>query len=321
MLKADAYNHGAVEIARYVVDDVDWFGVANLEEGIKLRTNGIEKPILVSVFSISDCDGIVKYNLAPLIHSISQAKMLEYYGKCYNKKVRTHIKIDTGMNRLGIKTRKEYLALYEFIKSSNNLIIDGICTHYYDTNPKIIFQQDELFRKIIGTFEKDIIYHTASSNAMILTKDTHYDMVRVGLSAYGYSDYNDNFQPVMQVLSSVIAIKDVKKGEISGYNTFLADTDTKVAIIRGGYYDGITRDMVGCFVIINNKLCKIVAVCMDMSIVDIKDYKININDNVIVQGTMSSNNNNAKVLANQLVTIPYEILTKFKGRIKRVYYE
>lgn len=321
MLKANAYGHGAVEIARASVDIANWFGVANAEEGLKLRLYDIHKPILVTVFSKEDSELVVKYNLIPIIYNKEQIEELDKYGKLYNKVIDIHIKIDTGMNRLGVKSLQEFNEIINTIKCLSNINLQGICTHFYDNNLNTLRKQKAIFDRFTYNYKK-LILHSASSNAIEIGTDYHYDLVRVGISAYGYSDYCNKYQPVMSVLSKVIAIKNISAYETAGYSAnFRAYKDTRLAIIRGGYYDGIIRDMVGAKVIIRNTLATIVAICMDMSIVDVGSTPVNINDDVIIMGSLADKKISARELSDHCKTIPYEILTNIKGRIERIYYD
>lgn len=320
MLKANAYGHGAIEIAKATENLVDWFGVATSEEGVELRLNNIYKPILITVFSIKDCEIAVRYNLTPIIYSLEQVLELNQAAESKAKHINIHIKIDTGMNRLGLKSFEEFEELINTVKCLPNIQLEGICTHFYDNDINTLNNQKAVFDRFIYNY-KNVICHISSSNTVMIDSKYHYDMVRIGLLAYGYSDYK-GFQPVMNVLSEVITIKDVNRSESAGYSgIFKPFKNTRVAVIRGGYYDGVSRNLLGANVIINNNLCKIVAVCMDVTIIEIGNLNIRIGDNVIIIGTMSNNKNTAIELARHSGTIPYEILTNIKGRIERIYYD
>ena len=321
MLKADAYGHGALEIARIANEYVDYYGVANAEEGVYLRHNGITKPILITVYSSCDSRLIATNNLTPIIYDIKHAIDLNYIAAVVNKPIGIHIKIDTGMNRLGIKCYDELNKLIDTIKGLPNIRLEGLCTHYYDNDVINISKQNAIFERFVYD-KKNLLLHSASSNAMLIDSKCHYDMVRIGIAAYGYSEASNYYQPVMSVISKVIEIKKIRKGEGSGYNhMFKPHNDTTIAVIRGGYYDGITRNMVGCNVIINCHLCPIVAVCMDISMVEIGNNSVKVDDDVIVMGTMSQYKNTAIEIARHTKSIPYEVLTNIKGRIERIYYE
>lgn len=321
MLKGDAYGHGAVAVSKAADGIADWYGVATVEEGIELRINNITKPVLVTAYTPCDSIAIAQKNLTPIIYNLEQAEALSRAASSMRKIINIHVKVDTGMNRLGLKSLKEYQELINNIKCLPNLNLEGICTHFYDNNEETHIRQKAVFDRFLDNY-KGLIVHAASSNAVVSDSKYHYDMVRVGISAYGYSENVSYFQPVMSVLSSIIVIKDVQKGEVAGYSgVFKAYKDTRLAIIRGGYYEGISRSLTGADVIIGRHKCKIVAVCMDVTIADIEDKDINVNDSVIIIGTLSDQINNADTLAAHSGTIPYEILTNIKGRIERIYYD
>jgi alanine racemase len=320
MLKADAYGHGAVNIARASVEIVDYFGVASAEEGVELRLNGIHKPVLVTVFSAADSALVSKHNLTPIIYNTAHANALSLAAVRASRIINVHIKVDTGMNRLGVKTLEEYQTLVNAVKCLPNLSLEGVCTHFYDSGDSVLIRQKAVFDRFLDCY-RGAICHAASSNALIKDKAYHYDMVRVGIAAYGYSE-TEKYQPVMSVLSSVIAVKEVNKGEAAGYSAvYKAEKDTRLAIVRGGYYDGIMRSFTGANIIIGGKTARIVAVCMDVCIADIGDIEVKADDIVVIIGSMARYINTADEIALHSRTIPYEIMTGIKGRIERIYYD
>jgi alanine racemase len=320
MLKADGYNHGAEEIMRAAGDLVDLYGVASASEGAFLRSIGANKPILVTVFLPADAKMAAEFKLTPIVYDKLQLKTIQCAAKQLNTRVYAHIKVDTGMNRLGVKTLSEYQALLKYSEQFPNVIIEGICTHFYDNAREVLDKQKEKFERFIG-IRSGLTVHAAASGSAFKEKSLQYDFVRIGIAAYGYSELS-GIQPVMNSLSTVISVKAVKKGEVSGYSAiYKAEKDTNLAIIEGGYYDGITRNFVGANVILGGKFNKIVAICMDTFIVDVGNLDIKAGDKVIILGTLGRLRNTAECIGKLAGTVPYEILTGFKGRAQRIYYD
>lgn len=302
MVKADAYGHSAKRISKLIEKEVDYFGVATIKEGLELRKYGIKKPILVvGDFDTKQIKLAYINNIELTIHNkVSMERVLKS-----NLKLNVHLKINTGMNRLGFKSVKEFKAVYEKLKNNCNVTIKGIFSHIlsgqYDENSNLQKQRFDKFIKLIDT--ENIILHIANSENS-LEKNMQYDMVRIGIGIYGYG--NKNLKPILKIVSNIIQISDVKRGEYVGYSKkYKAEKNIKVGMVFLGYYDGINRKLSGEYVIINNKKYKVIGnVCMDMFMVEVDD-SISCGDEVIVF-------TNAEEWAKKDYTIPYEILTRLK---------
>ncbi|HKL93910.1 MAG TPA: alanine racemase, partial [Clostridia bacterium] len=260
MVKADAYGHGLRQVAKATVDLVDFFGVATVEEGILLRRSGIVKPILVTIFSELEAVLAVKYGLSVAVFSEKQIIALHYAVEklrnkasrnfCDNKiksnsasdfeisNAKVHLKIDSGMNRLGVKTEEELKQLQKCISTCRNVEVEGCYSHLYNVNEKQ-YIRFEMLAKIAKDKFPNAILHISSSGAVCGNGLDKFDMVRVGIAGYGYGD--NNLKPVAEVVSQVIVAKQVKIGEHIGYGNFVAEHDCNIAVIFGGYADGITR--------------------------------------------------------------------------------
>lgn len=343
VLKADAYGHGIVEIARASEKfKADAVGVATVEEGIKIRKSGVKIPIIVLFQHFKSESGeVCKYDLTPVI---SDASCLPYYDKYLKRyggssKLKVYIKADTGLNRTGAKPN-EMLDLAKKVLSYTNLTLEGISTHYASADMTDLISKDftkkqiKTFNEVINNLKSNKIkintIHSANSAAILSYKKTIFDMVRAGIILYGYPPLNNDkvnndkekikIKPVMEVKSKVVLIKNLKKGESVSYgSTWKTNKDTKLALIPIGYADGISRKLSNNWEFkINNKYYPIRGrICMDLTMVEIFNDKINVEDEVLIFG--NDKKLNAETMAKKIKTIPHEILVRIGKRIKRVY--
>ena len=300
MVKANAYNHG-VEGVTYIANTiVDRYGVATLDEAIHLRNLGVEKPITLFLFEDKDIKDVINYQITPIVYNENTLCSVIYFN--YHN---FDIKIDTGMNRYGFKTIIEVSnALDHMIKI--NMIPRAIHTHF--SSEQSVFEQKECFDKLLESYSnrlnntKKIV--SASSG---IRKGLFLDGVRLGLDAYINA---------LEVSADIISIKNVKANEEVGYDgLYKPIRDTRIAVITGGYYDGIRRSYRGARALINGKECTIVGnVCMDSTLLDIGDIPAKVGDRVVILNsyTMPSYINIDKSSA-------YEVITAIKGRGKRIY--
>lgn len=299
MVKADAYGHGLCEIVDLLKKDVDYFGVSNIFEALKIREISKKSKILIvgKVFDFSKCKD---NNLEFMVENVRE---IEFVNKIECEKL-MHLKIDCGMNRYGVKEECELKSIRELCEH-NKISFNGVFTHFpYLSNKKITKNNYNNFLKkikILGNLSKNII-HFGGSN--IINYDFNYDMIRVGIGLYGYE--NINVVPIMKIFSKVLDIKEIKKDGYLGYNyEFKSNKDTKIAILSIGYGDGLLRLMKDEFVFINGKRCKIIGnICMDVCFIEINNIELNIGDYVEMVW-------NVEKIAKKSRTIPYEILTNF----------
>ncbi len=341
MIKASAYGSGSTEVARLLdYNGVDYFATAYPDEGIQLRNEGIKTPIMVLNAAAHTFDAMIRYQLEPEIYSHRQLNQLIEFLKVKNNlsarqsgnTIGIHLKIDTGMHRLGFED-KDITSLIQKLKDHSNIKVNSIFSHLAaseDPNDdNFTLQQIQIFEKIYTQITTKIGYkpmrHLLNSPGIIRFPQYQMDLVRLGIGLYGLdmSQTIENQLKIVHTLKATISqIREVNKGETIGYNrTELATSKLKIATISIGYADGLPR-LAGhrkYFVSIHDKLKPIVgSVCMDMCMVDITDdHQIKEGDEVIVFG----NNPSIKDLAAIAQTIPYEIFTNISERVKRVYFQ
>lgn len=332
MVKAFGYGSGGFEIAKLLQHHkVDYLGVAFADEGISLKNAGITLPIMVLNPETTSFSAIIQYKLEPEIYSL---KGLNAFLKiAENRKLKhfpVHIKLDTGMHRLGFEEGNldELIAI---LKDNKFVTVKSILSHMA-TSDDLKYQefansQIVLFEKLSSKLIKELqikpIRHILNTSGISNFPQAQYDMVRLGIGLYGVSNdveeqkYLDNVGTLKSIISQ---IRSIQAGESVGYGRrFVADKPTKIATIPIGYADGISRHWgngVG-FVTINNQKATIIgSVCMDMLMVDINEINCKEGDSVIIFGESPS----VSYIAEQLQTIPYEILTSISQRVKRVFY-
>lgn len=343
MVKADAYGHGFENICQILKDKVSFFGVATLEEALKIRKCGIKTPILV-VGICNDFHTALKNDISITIESEKQfLKILEDFkndesfknnenlknnenfkinknlknvkNNENNKKLKIHIKINSGMNRLGINNIKEFKNIINVLNKQKKIFFEGIFTHFATAgnDKKFFLKQLKFFKKFLSAVPQNYnpIKHLGGGDVLDIINLEEYQnyMFRVGLKLYVLPN------PVLKILSKIIKIHNLEKASRVGYsNGFICEKRCKIAVVPLGYADGINRKLSnGGFVKINNKDCKIVGnVCMDMFFVDVTGVNCKVGDEVIVF-------QNSQIWANLCQTIPYEILTNLKpSRMKYI---
>ena len=332
MVKAFGYGNGGFEIAKLLEHHkVDYLGVAFADEGISLKNAGITVPIMVLNPETTSFPAIIQHQLEPEIYSIKGLKaFLKIAEQKKLKQFPIHIKIDTGMHRLGFE-EENFPELIQILKGNDTIQIKSILSHMAasdDLNHDAFSKsQIALFEKLSTQIEKELtinpIRHILNTSGITNYPEAQYDMVRLGIGLYGISNDAEEQKELENVgtLKSVISqIRTIDTGESVGYGRrFIAETETKIATIPIGYADGIRRSWgqgVG-YVSINGKPAKIVgSICMDMLMVDVTDIDCKEGNTVIIFGE----NPTVNYLANQLHTIPYEILTSISQRVKRVFF-
>lgn len=309
MVKANAYGHGIIEVAKATEDIVDYFGVATVFEGLKLRKSGITKPILVSIFFCDEAKFYPKYDLTAAVFLKEHIFALSTEAKKVGKWTNAFIKCDTGMNRLGVKG-ENLEKLLGVAKNASFIEFRGMFSHLRLSNEMQLrqFETDiHLYKKNLGNG----IFHILSTNSADLNIDT--DMIRVGIGGYGYAA---GALPALSVYTKVICSKYAKKGEFVSYGSYILKRSTNLAVVFGGYYDGIKR--MGQSIVIAGKRCKVLNVsCMDMAVVDTGEYTARAGECACILGEGYT----AEDIAKDTDTISYEVLTSLdKGRLKRVYF-
>jgi len=352
VVKANAYGHGSERVAVALESaGADLLACADIEEAVVLRRAGVRAPILIfGALSVSDLDGLFEFSLTPTISTPSAARAVQKAAAKHKTTAGYHLKIDTGMNRLGFRHDNLRGTLPEVL-ASPNLRLEAIYTHFatadepdtpffdrqranFDTALKTISElrsgPPEGGPPEGGPYEGKVLIHAANSAATLRDSRVWYDMVRPGLLLYGIVPpplaSTIPLTPVMSLTSRVVAVKGIRPGEGVGYGLrFQADKPVTTAVIPAGYADGIDLRVSGrCHVLIRGRRVPIVgAVSMDMMMVDVTDLPdVSPGDEVVIigrQGDESWQRIDAREMAAAIGTIPYEIVCRIGSRIERQY--
>lgn len=335
MVKAFSYGSGGFEIANMLeFHNIDYLGVAYADEGVELRKAGIKTPIMVMSPEEHSFDTMIKHNLEPEIYSFRALRLLEKSinenALPQNKPVKVHIKLETGMNRLGFR-EEEIDDLIKKIKSNDLIFVQSVFSHLaasdkpeFDDFTSIQIERFEnMSIKIISKQPNMVYKHLLNSAGISRFPQAHFNMVRLGIGLYGVAGAEvdkTKLRNVTRLRSVVSKINIIKKGESIGYNrNYFAKTDMKIGVISIGYADGLARNIgnTDIFLWIKGKPAPIVGdICMDMCMVDLSNIEAKEGDDAIVFDAEHT----VCELAESVNTIPYEILSRISRRVKRVYY-
>ncbi len=340
VVKADAYGHGAIQVSQKLAKlGADYLAVSSIDEAMELRENDIEMPILILGHTPKEqVDNLIKYNLTQTI--TCKAKAIEYEDALVNtdKKLKVHIKVDTGMSRLGYLCDDESFdtgveGIYE-VCCYDNLDVEGIFTHFAmsdddsDEAKAYTKHQFDLFQRVCTEIERKWgqsfkIKHCANTGAVANYPETYLDMVRPGLLLYGYGEYAKDLGllPVMSLKTAISTIKIYPKGTSISYGgTYVTDKTTRVGVMPIGYADGFQRILSNkCTLMTQNGPAKQIGrICMDMSMIDLTDCPdVDINSEIEIFGK----HNSIDELAQIAQTIPYELTCSVSKRVPRKYIE
>ncbi len=336
VVKADAYGHGALPVARKLEKRVDYFGVATLDEAIVLRDGGIQKPILILSYTHpSFYEVLIDHEITATVWDLSEATRLSAQAKKSGKIAKVHIAVDTGMGRIGVVADENAAECIAEIARLPFLEVEGIFSHLAcadcldktDANEQIAF-----FDRLLSDLEaKGIsipIRHVCNSAAS-MEMEPQYDMCRLGIALYGLYPSDEVSRdsvlltPAMEVFSHVIGVKKVPKGSGIGYgHIYRAPEEKVIATVSIGYADGFRRCLTGSgFVLIRGKKAPVVGrVCMDQIMVDVTGIEgVAVEDRVTVLGTDGENTISAETLGELSCSFHYEVLCSFSPRVVRVY--
>ncbi|WP_035587255.1 alanine racemase [Hippea jasoniae] len=338
VIKADAYGHGIYRIAKElsVYKNIAYLGIAHIKEGVILRKKGIKSPILaMSCVDSFDLDLMVQYDITPVVHNVYLFERVVEYAKKIGKRIKVHLKFDTGMARLGIRLEEVEKAIELSKNFKDQVYVEGIMSHFSDSESDLEYTKKQLerFRKIEKAFLDSGIdlklKHIANSGAILSLKESHLNCVRPGLLMYGYAPGKAlkniiDLKPVLEIQSQLINIHRLKKGEgISYGRTFIAQSDMVVGVVAFGYADGLFRSLSNRFdCLINAKRARSIGtICMDMFMCDLTGIDAKVSDRVVIIGGYGDETVTAEELADRSGTITYEILTNIGKsiRVKRVY--
>lgn len=338
VIKANAYGHGSIEVANALDDLADYYGVACIDEAVELRLAGITKPILIlGVTDESLFPDIVKYDITQTIFTLEQAKALSEEARRQGKEGKLHIKIDTGMNRIGFACVKESVPEIVAIRKLPNLNVEGIFTHYYKADAKdksLAYAQLEKYTQMVKWLEGAgvtfAIRHISNSAGIMEMPNDTYDMVRSGISTYGLypSDEMDTelnvLYPAMELKSHVTYVKKVPAGQTIGYGgTYTTPEERTIATVGVGYADGYPRALSNQGrMLVRGQYAPIVGrVCMDQTMIDVTDIpEVQAGDEVVLAGTQGDNRISVEELADMSASFNYEFVCDVNRRVPRIYY-
>lgn len=342
VVKANAYGHGIEEVSKELVDlGVDYLGVANYDEAIKLRRLVPDAPILVFGTLIHSklqpekyVSTLLKYNLIATVASLDTAKFLDYYSRKLKKKFTVHIKIDTGMKRIGFDVKRAYKNVMQIL-ALKNVHVEGIFTHFATSesrNKVFAYRQLSFFQDLLEDLRKSgadfPVIHAANSGAVLDIKESYFDMVRPGLILYGYYPSAEvknkiELKPILNFKSKVTFIKRVDaRTSISYGRLYFTKRRSYIGSVPVGYGDGYWRILSNkSKLLINKKLYPTVgAITMDWLMVNLGEKSaVRVGDDVLLMGCDNGISLGADKLARWAGTIPYEMLCAVADRVKRVY--
>ena len=329
VVKANAYGHGAAACAAAAEKAklADWLGVSSVEEGVALREAGSKLPILVlgSLFPFESFLAAANHGLTPTIASLESAQRLVEAAKSLGRRVDCHVKVETGMGRIGVSPAAA-VATAEYLSKQPMVRIQGIYTHFSCAETDAPFTRKQLARfqeALDGLAARGIkvpLRHAANSAAALRFSASRFDMTRPGLALYGLYE---GFSPVLALKSKLVFVKTVAKGTPVSYGAkFRAKRVSRIATLPIGYADGWSRaNSDNGDVVVAGRRCPIVGrVTMDMTMVDVTDARqARVGDDAVLIGSQGRETITAAEVAKRLSTIPYEITTTVSSRVPRVY--
>lgn len=338
VVKADGYGHGDVAVAKAVAQKVTGYAVATLDEAVNLRENGVKKPILVLGYvDPYEFDILVSHEITATVFDVETAQLLADAARVQKKQAHCHIKVDTGMRRIGLEPDENGIAIVKQITALKELSADGIFTHFAasdETDKTSAEHQFKLFTDFTGRLEKEGIHftyrHCANSAAVIDMPQVDLDMVRLGIAMYGMYPSDEvkkekvELFPALDLKSHVTMVKEIPAGEKISYGgTFTTTRTTKLATVSVGYGDGYPRALSSKgYVLVRGQKAPIVGrVCMDQMMVDVTDIE-NVTRADIV--TLIGKDGDAEITVEEIAalagTFNYEFVCDLGKRIPRSYY-
>ncbi len=336
IVKADAYGHGAVEVSKTLLKNgVDMLGVADPEEGIELRENNINVPILLlNPILPEQTEDVQRHSVGITVYSLNDVRKISEIVKKSHCSTKVHIEVDTGMGGTGVHPDKA-LSLIKSLSLIENLTIEGIFTHFHSCDEKdksFTHEQTKIFKKTLKQLEGEKIHipliHAANSAAILDMPDSYFNMVRPGLILYGLFPSNHvskgiDLKPVMSFKTRIINLKNLDSGSTVSYGrTFKASRPATVATIPVGYKDGFSRYFSNSGkVLINGKHTSIIGkVCMDRCFIDVTNVpNVNIGSEVVLYGKQKNETILIESSAESINTIPYEIVCNIGGKAAKKY--
>jgi alanine racemase len=334
VVKANAYGHGAARVALALESaGASMLACADIAEGVSLREAGVRAPVLVfGALSVSDLDGVFDYGLTPTVSSPAAARALEEAAARRKVIVPCHLKIDTGMNRLGFRHDNLRRTMPDVL-GSRHLAFDAVYTHFATADePESAFldEQRTRFDRVMAALGAlglpRVQRHAANSAALLRDRRTWYDLVRPGLLLYGIVPpplaASLDLRPALSLTSRIVAVKGMRPGEGTGYGLrWRADDPRTIAIVPAGYADGLDTRLSGRWhALVRGRRHPIVgSVCMDMLMVDVTGLDVAPGDEVVLIGDQDGDALTAREMAASIGAIPWEIVCRLGARIERRY--
>ena len=336
VVKADAYGHGACTVAEYLEDRVDWFGVADIDEAIELRRSGIKKPVLILGFvDPEDYKASVENDIALAMFSLKDAEKLSAVAMELNKKASVHIKLDTGMSRIGYQPTPESADQVEQINNLPYIKVEGLFSHFATADEKDLTEallqrtRYDTFVRMLETRGVHIGLKHLDNSAGTMAMDKYYDMVRIGIIMYGLYPSSEidkciKLIPAMELISHISMVKQISPGTGVSYGrTYVADKTVKVATVPVGYADGYPRSLSNKGeVLINGRRCRVIGrVCMDQMMVDVTGVECQEGDRVVLVGRSGDEYISVEEVAEAADTFNYEFICRVGRRVPRRYFK
>jgi len=339
VIKANAYGHGAVEVAKALTDLADYYGVAFIDEALELRKAGINKPVLILGHTDESLfEALIDYDITQTIYTYEQAKVMSDVATSKGKLAKVHVKLDTGMNRIGFGCVNESVEAIVKISQLPGLDVEGIYTHYYlaDVKDKTVanLQLERYTQMLQWLEEKGVSFalrHISNSAGIMEMPNETYDMVRSGIATYGLypSEEMDKeacvLYPAMQLISHVTHVKMVHKGETIGYGaSYTLPEDKMIATVEVGYADGYPRALSNQGrMLVHGEYAPIVGrVCMDQTMIDVSHIPdVKVGDKVVLVGKQGKNSISVEELADMSASFNYEFVCDVNRRVPRVFYQ
>ena len=341
IVKANAYGHGIIEVARQSLENgAEALGVANIEEGIQLRKAGIDAPVLIFGYtSPVHVKKLIEFDLTQTVYSYETSRALSEAVAAYGKKIKVHIKVDTGMGRLGLlrEITDSSVSEVESISRLPMLELEGIYTHFATADKSdrsYAGKQFEIFMDFLNQLRiaglEIPVTHAANSAAIINMPETHLDMVRAGISIYGLYTSEEvdrsiiKLKPAMELKTKIIHLKKVPAGfKVSYGTTYETDKPTTIATVSIGYADGLNRLLSsnGRMLVCGGHSVPIVGrICMDMTMLDVGEIpEIVMEEEVVVFGKQGNASISVDEIASTINTINYEVVSTIMERVPRIY--
>lgn len=340
VVKANAYGHGIIEVARQSLENgAKVLGVGNIEEGIQIRKAGIDAPVLIFGYtSPVHAKKLIELNLTQTVYSYEVSRELSQAATAYNKKIKVHIKVDTGMGRLGLlrEITASSVCEVESISRLPMLELEGIYTHFATADAldkSYADKQFEIFMDILNQLRiaglEIPVTHAANSAAIINMPETHLDMVRAGISIYGLYTSEEvdrsiiKLKPAMSLKTKIIHLKKVPAGFKVSYGiTYETEKPTTIATLSIGYADGLNRllSSKGRMLVCSHSAPIVGRICMDLTMLDVGNIpEIEIGEEVVVFGKQGNASISVDEIASTIKTINYEVVSTIMERVPRIY--